>query len=86
MKLGQSIKIKTTIVNGNEKLIQNHLDGTPKSFLIIGIPNKYTEYYPVLIEDKMLGWIINSFHVEYYQIDKKYLGKKFYDIDDSYVI
>lgn len=86
MKLGQSVKVKTAIKNGYERVIQSHLDGVVKSFTIIGMPNKYTELYTILLDDAILGWTINKFHVDNCGIDKKYLGKKFFDIDNSYII
>ncbi len=88
MKLNQQIKIKTATINGYEKVVHPSYDGKTqiKTFTIICCPNNYNQYYSILIEDKMLGWTINQFHVEHYHIDKKFLGKKFFDIDESYVI
>lgn len=88
MKKGQTVKIKTAIVNGNTTLVpkdykQKH---EVKSFTIISTPNKYNEFYSIQIDDSILGWYINIFHVSYLNVDKKYLGKKFFDVNENYFV
>jgi len=86
MKLGQQVKVKTIVKDGFERIVNNTVDGKVKTFTIIGVPNKYTEYYTILIDSNMLGWTINKFHIDFLDIDKKYLGKKFFDIDESFIV
>lgn len=88
MKKGQQVKIKTSIVHGNEKLVPIDWPSNyqVKTFTILSCPNEYNSFYSILVEDRMLGWIINQTHLDYNLIDKKYLGKKFFDVDNSYFI
>lgn len=54
-----------------------------KSFIIIA---KYDSSYSVAIDDDMLGWTINNFHIDHHKVNKKYLGQKFSDINDEMIV
>ncbi len=55
------------------------------SFPIVAI-DKNAETYKIVIESDMSGWDISQFHIKCQNVDKKYLGKKFYDISEISVL
>lgn len=56
-----------------------------KSFLVIGIDHMM-KTYKIIIDDDMVGWIINSFHIKHQHIDEKFINKKFTDITESFIL
>ncbi|CAB4196809.1 hypothetical protein UFOVP1290_329 [uncultured Caudovirales phage] len=47
--------------------------------------NHLEETYSIMIDDDMIGWTISNFHVENNGADKKFVGKKFYDVTDDMI-
>lgn len=78
-----------TFSNNKRKLLLT----TPKkdstieqlSFPIVAV-DKSMETYKLVIDYDMTGWEISQFHIKYQNVDKKYLGKRFYDITEALVI
>lgn len=56
-----------------------------KTFPIATI-SEYLQTYTIIIDDDMLGWIIDGFHIVHCGVDRKFLGKKFYDIVDDLIL
>jgi hypothetical protein len=55
---------------------------TKQEFPIIHIDNG-TELYTILLDDDMVGWQISQWHVKYWDVAPKYVGKTFYDVPES---
>lgn len=87
-RVGHTVKIKTGIVNNYEKIVHPSFKGETKEkeFLILSCPNDTNDFYTVLVEDHMLGWIIDLTHITYNNINKRFLGKKFFDVNEEYFI
>ena len=87
-KANQKVKIKTAVVNGYEKLVPNTFEKshTVKEFIILSVPNYANSFYSILVEDQMIGWTVDLSHVTYFDVDKKYLGKKFFDVNEDYFV
>lgn len=88
MRKGQSVKIKTAILNKRKKLVPSNYDGTHevKSFIILRMPQEYDPFYMILIEDDMVGWVVTDFHILHMEVDSKYRGKKFFDVNETYFL
>ena len=88
MRVGQQVKVKTIISNGYEKIVTADYskDFKIKELTILSTPNYYNSFYSILVEDSMLGWTINQTHIDYNGINKKYLGKKFFDVSPDYFV
>lgn len=87
-RVGHTGKIKTAIVNNYEKIVHPSFKGETKEkeFLILSCPNNYNLFYTVLVEDHMLGWTIDLTHIDFHNINKKFLGKKFFDVSEDYFL
>ena len=85
-KKGQSVKVKTAVINGRKKVVPSDYDGefTIKSFLILRTPKHYDPSYMLLIDDDMVGWNVSDFHIIHMDVDEKYKGKRFYDVSESH--
>jgi len=82
--------------NGKKSIFYRVLnkDETPnlsqEKFEVIGIqyyhddPNYPT--YKLVIPDDYIGWKVGKFHMEYQEINEKWLGKKFYEITNEFII
>lgn len=55
------------------------------SFPIVAI-DKNMQTYKIIIEYDMTGWEINHFHIRHQNVDKKSLGKRFYDITETFIL
>ena len=88
-KVGQSINCEIEIRKDKSKRFAlNPLEDSEfitQSFEIIGM-NKQFNTYKILIDDDIVGWYLSQWHVKYEDIDEKFVGKKFYDIDENYII
>lgn len=89
-------KIKTRVVvkvevpfSGNSKILTKEpaVDSKviEKEFIIVAV-NEQCQLYTIIIDDNMNGWIISQFHIKHCNVNPKYLGKKFYDITEPYVL
>jgi hypothetical protein len=54
-------------------------------FPIVAI-DRNLELYKIIIADELVGWMIGKFHIEYQHVDKKFYGRKFYDIPESLIL
>lgn len=54
-------------------------------FQVISKSEKF-DTYKILIPDDYVGWKIGLFHIEYENVAKAFLGKKFYDIAEVAVL
>lgn len=88
IKVNQKVKIKTAVINGYEKLVPKSYEKKHevKEFLVLSIPNYANDFYSILVEDQMLGWTVDLSHVTYFDVNKKYLGKKFFDVNEEYFV
>lgn len=90
-KIGSSVNIKVSNTDGRKKVLPKDSENffEIKSFQIIGkyfLHKEMNPYYMVLIEPDMVGWTVSSSHVMYYDIDPKFLGSKFYDVTEDFVV
>ena len=91
MKIGDIISLKTYKIKEYEKVVPLLFEGKPegklsnKLFEIIGDVSFY-ESYLVLVSDGMVGWHVSPFHVNYLHVASKFLGKKFFEINNTYYI
>lgn len=85
-KKGQSVKIKTAVINKRKKLVPSDYKGDceVKNFTVIRTPLENDPYYMIVVEDDMTGWIVTDFHIIHMEVDKKYRGKKFFDVSEIY--
>jgi hypothetical protein len=90
-KIGSSVNIKVSNSNGRRKVLPKESEDSSevKSFEIIAkyfLHKEMSPYYMVLIDTDMVGWTVSSSHVMYYDIDPKFLGSKFYDVTEEFII
>lgn len=75
--------------NGKKKICTPETSDEAKielmSFEIVYV-DEIMKTYKIIIDDNMSGWIIGKFAVKYEEVDEKFLGKKFYDLPESWVI
>lgn len=88
IKQNQKVKIKTAVINGYEKLVPKYYEKEHKikEFIVLTVPNYANMFYSILIEDQMLGWVVDLSHITYFDVSKKYLGKKFFDVNEEYFL
>lgn len=86
MKRGQSVKIKTAVINNRKKLVPSNYDGDYeiKSYIILRKPQPYDPCYMILVDADMIGWTVSNFHVLHMEVDEKYVGNKFFDVNEDY--
>ena len=53
-----------------------------KEFLIVYFDER-TQFYTLILDDDITGWIISKWHVKYLNISDKYIGKRFYDVPET---
>lgn len=90
-KVGTSVKVKVSNVDGRKKVLPKDSEDffEIKSFEIIAkylLHKELNPYYMILIDSDMVGWNISSSHIMYYDIDQKFLGYKFYDVTEDFII
>lgn len=56
-----------------------------KTFTIV-IKHELEQSYTIIIDDDMVGWYISVFHVKHNKVDEKYVGKKFYDVTEEFIL
>lgn len=69
--------------NGRKKiLVKTALEGSKvtKQTFRIAYVNNGLETYVIEIDDDMVGWNFNNFHIKYYKLPTKLFGKRFCDI------
>ena len=74
--------------NGGKAIINREKPFTilePKAFQIVA-KDPLMESYTVIVDDDMVGWIISKFHVEHWNVPKAFLGKKFFEVTENYII
>ena len=89
-KIGDMVRCAVEIFsNGKRKLsiVEPKKDSQIEimSFPIVYVDNTM-QLYKIIIEPDMTGWEISQFHINHYDIDPKFIGKKFYDITESLVV
>lgn len=89
-KVGDFVSLKIEVKNNSKSRILLPTDLVTsevieKYFAIISI-NYIDKYYMLLIDDDMIGWTINDWHIKYNDIDYKFLGKKFYEVNEQMII
>lgn len=52
-----------------------------KEFVIVH-SDEVTQFYTVIVDDDMVGWVISKWHIKYWDIDVKFLNKRFYDVPE----
>lgn len=62
----------------NSKLIE-------QEFPIVYI-DEVLQNYTIHIDDDIIGWIFDKWHVIHWKISDKLIGKKFYDINESILL
>lgn len=77
----KNIKIKLGKTSKGKKFIIHQFDADEKVIEtiqceIIGTDNSYKEYLFLIPED-VRGFTISNFHIIHYDVNKKYIGKKF---------
>lgn len=74
---------------GKRKIVMGDSDPASvvqeKTFPIV-YKDEAEQSYIIIIDDDIIGWNINSFHIKHWDVDKKYLGKKFYDIYEQFIV
>ncbi len=85
MKIGDIISLKTAINKKQEKIVPFNFEGETqnKLFEIIGEVPMY-ESFLVLVGENLIGWFISPWYVDHCQVPKKYIGKKFFEINAIY--
>lgn len=94
MKVGDFISLNTISINKQEKIVpKNYKNGkekiTKKLFEIIGQTHymsgdtKITTYL-IAVPDSYTGWIISNFHYSFCDVPKRFIGKKFREINSSF--
>jgi hypothetical protein len=89
--IGEFVKVKTSIIDGKEKIVPSDYSGDfkIKSFEIIYKYKHYQDmpfYYTLHVDNDMLGWTIGSWHLLHQEIDKKFLNCRFYEVSEGYFI
>lgn len=71
----------------NKELLENAQleEDKPRTFKIIA-KDKVSELYTILIDDDLVGWYINDFHIKHQEISPKFKGLKFFDIHEYYIL
>ena len=85
-------KVSCLVLNKSKvylgELVSN-LKLEPQSFEIVASEPLYTDskdkLYTLLLEDNMVGWTFNKWHVEHWNINEKLLGKKFTQVSDAII-
>jgi len=90
-KKGDFVKIKTAVLKNKEKVVFADYDGEHqvKEFQIVAVTKWHPElpnYYIILIDDDMIGWTLSIYHVNNNDIEEQYVGKKFYEISEEFII
>ena len=44
------------------------------------------QLYKIIVDNDICGWWVNGFHIENEKIDPRYLNKKFFDIQESFIL
>ena len=89
-KINQNVLVKVEVQKSGRKSV---LTKEPRKsstvieqlFKIVLI-NETCQLYSIVIDDDMLGCYLDTFHVAHCNLDKKYLGKKFVEINDSLIL
>lgn len=88
-KVGDIVSLSVEIFDGRKRLLGSRVakEGAiveEKLFPIVAI-DETQKTYKIIIDDDMLGWVISGFHINYQDVPKVFLGKRFYDIVESYI-
>jgi hypothetical protein len=55
-----------------------------KDFQIIYI-DPVIQAYTIVIDDDMTGWALDKWHVKYWNISEKLIGKRFFDVTETII-
>lgn len=88
LKKGQVVNIKVAYVKGDKMLVpaSYRAEHEVKLFTILRLPQNNNLNYMMLIDEDIAGWRIGEFHVIFMGVEAKHLGKKFFDIDQDYIV
>lgn len=56
-----------------------------KDFPIV-IYHPVEQTYTLIVDDDITGWTISAFQVKHNKVDEKYIGKKFYDVTEDFIL
>jgi hypothetical protein len=87
MKIGDKVSIKTALINKYLKVVPWDYEGTLDKTLEFEIVGKFDFYqsFLIIVPDNITGWLLNNFHVEFCDVDKAHLGKKFNEINSLFI-
>jgi len=90
-KVGDFIKIKTTIKDNFERIVHKDYEDEHEIKLLQVIAKYHLHkdlppYYMVLVDPNMIGWTISRSHALYYDLNHDLLGYKFYDVYEDLII
>lgn len=88
LKKGEVTNLKVAIINGDKMLVTADYkeEHEVRPFTVLRVPQKTNLHYMILVDEDIAGWNISEFHVLYMGVEAKYLNKKFFDIDEDYII
>lgn len=50
------------------------------------IVSTHNGLYKIILPDDYAGWVIGKFHIEYEGVAAGFIGKKFWDVTDQFIV
>ena len=88
--VGDYVKVAVDVsTDGKKRISTTPLQDGHKievfEFEVIMVDGK-NQLYKILVDNDICGWWVNGFHIENEKIDPRYLNKKFFDIQESFIL
>lgn len=89
-KIGDCVIVNTETPPNKQKRILTR-EPTPDTLLGSGsyqvvAKDELMKTYKIILDDDMLGWQISMFHIQHERVPVAFQGKKFYDVQETFVL